>query len=157
MFSCTGNKYLGNLEVGSSINSEGNITDHRLVFTFDPYNRGGTLQDLCNYLYFKGDTLCFSFRVNREYERDNLKVWFIDPSDNSRFVPERIDYHNGRVSGFSLVGTLLEQFLGRELHQPVPPGHLCCRDIPFRLKVELITGDGLMELEREEVFRIQYR
>jgi hypothetical protein len=157
MVTCGGKKTVKDLELGSSINREGTITDHSLIFTFDPYSGGGTLQDLCNYLYFKGDTLCFSFTNNREYNRDNLKIWFIDPADNSRFVPERIDYHDGRVSGFSLVGTLLEQFLGRELQQPVPPDHLCCEDIPFIFRVELITGEGLHEMEREEAFRIRYR
>ena len=145
-------------EAGQDITREGRIADRSLVFAFPPYRRGGTCRDLFNYLYFKGDTLCFSFRLSRRIEGRAVAAAFIEPATGRRFSAERLETHGDTVWGFSLVGSLMEKFHDTRLGDAVSEGAFCCREIPFMVELSMPGKEGDTTTARiESSFRIEYR
>jgi len=141
---------------GSDLASKGKISDPGLVFTFPAYTGGGKVQDLFNYLYFRGDTVCFSFRLNRQVPVNSVRVMFIDPRTGRSFPAERTDVRGRYICGFSLVGTILEQFNAGELDRPVPPDAFCCRDMAFSVSLLVHTEEGRLEHSSSGAFRLKY-
>lgn len=145
-------------ELGQDITREGRITGSSLVFAFPPYRRGGTCRDLFNYLYFRGDTLCFSFRLSRRVEGRAVAAAFIEPATGRRFPAERLESRGDTVWGFSLVGSLMEKFHDTRLGDEVPEGAFCCRGIPFIVELSVPGKAGDTVTARiESSFRIEYR
>ncbi len=144
-------------ELGSAISLKGEITDPSLVYTFKPYQRGGATRDLFNYLYFQGDTICYSFRLSREIGKDGINAGFINPSTGRYYKAERLDIYHDRVSGFSLVGSVLESFYHDRLGNSLPAGMYCCKEIPFIVKLTVHADGKTVESSIRGAFRIEYR
>jgi len=142
---------------GARVSMTGEMEDEGLVYRFPEYRRGGRVRDLFHYIYFQGDTVCFSFAFSRPVARGAVAVRFIDPRSGAEYDAERIEVYKTRVFGFSLVGSLLEGFFKHRLEAPVPRDGFCCSPVPFGLRV-LVREDGGATLEREfrGSFRIEY-
>lgn len=143
---------------GQDISRQGGITNGSTSFTFPVYRRGGARRDLFNYLYFKGDTLCFSFAFSRGLEGRTPAAVFIDPATGRRFNAERLEVSGDTVWGFSLIGSLLEKFHGDRPDDPIPQGAFCCKDIPFGVEVTVPGKEGdAVTVRKDSSFRIEYR
>ena len=143
---------------GQEITRRGKITDGSTVFVFPPYRRGGTNRDLFNYLYFRGDTLCFSFALSHNVEGRAVSAAFIDPATGKRFPAERLENSGNIVWGFSLVGSLMEKFHGGRLASVIPANAFCCADIPFAVEVTVAGKEGdTLVARKESSFRMEYR
>lgn len=150
LVSCSpGSGPLGNIECGQSLSKAGSITDTSTRYQFRPYTKSGTAQDLFNHIYFLGDTFCFSLEIEQGYDRNSLHVSFTDPATGTNVIPERIDYHRERISGFSLVGTLMEQFHNRELLDPIPPGMYCCKNYPVVITVTYVKDSRIVTQKKK--------
>jgi len=143
---------------GQEVTRQGRIINTSLQFTFPAYRRGGTARDLFNFLYFQGDTLCFSFRFSHNVSAGTVSAEFIDPATGRRFDAERLEVNGETVWGFSLVGSLMENFKRTDLASPVPGDGYCCRDIPFAVEVSA-SGEngGTMTARGNSSFTIRYR
>jgi len=135
----------------------GKITDPSLTYEFRPFARGGTVRDLFNYLYFEGDTVCFSFPLGGEAAPGSVSAVFTDPARGIQVEAERLEVTDGRAWGFSLVGSLMEKFFHDELARPAPRDGYCCRDIPFRVRCTVKAAGGDLERHIDGSFRIEYR
>lgn len=142
-------------EVGSNLSGDGSISNSSLNYKFKKYKKNRQVKDLFNYLYFKGDTLCFSFKINKEIMKDKIKAWFINPGNNDIFPVERIDVDDDRISGFSLVGSIMESFFSDQLRKPVPTDSFCCKDIPFKIRIE-IEDKKIIKTEVSSFFKIEF-
>jgi hypothetical protein len=159
LFSCSDAAFrLKSHGFGQEITRAGKITNGSTVFSFPVYARGGTNRDLFNYLYFKGDTLCFSFRFSHNVEGRAVAAAFIDPVTGQRFPAERLEKSGNTVWGFSLAGSLMEKFQGGRLDGAIPANAFCCANIPFAVEVTVAGREGdILTARKESSFRIEYR
>lgn len=142
LLSCADLK-LDSKELGSSCSRLGVITDKSLLFNFDKYNGGAYFKDLFNYIYFEGDTVCFSFKFTRDLKGFYPEIVFFNPANGKSYPAERIDIHDDTASGFSLAGTLLEQFMHEKLFTKYPPGNGTI-ELPFEVHLKLNTGKTII-------------
>jgi len=143
--------------LGSSLSTRGEITDSSLVYTFRDFEKKGTVRDLFNYIYFQGDTVCFSFCLSKPAGQGNIDAGFINPLTGKYYKAERIDVDGNRVSGFSLTGSIMEQFYHERLGNPVSPDRYCCSDISFLVKLSVRVNGKSIESRVPGKFRIEYR
>lgn len=154
--------------LGSDLEHDGSMRDASLSYVFPPFNRGKTVRDLFNYLYFQGDTLCFTFRVNRHLEERMVRGWFVNPRTGKSYPVERIDVHEERtllpltgewcrVSGFSLVGSLMEDFYKGDLEKPMPRDRYSSSAIPFEIRLEVDQGEEILRRSLAGSFTIRYK
>ncbi len=142
---------------GARVSMTGEIEDERLVYHFPEYRRGGRVRDLFNYIYFRGDTVCFSFELSRKIARPVIAVSFVDVQSGAEFEAERVEIYNKKIFGFSLVGSLLERFFSNRLDAAIPHDRYCCRPIPFELRFRVRERDGAtLEQSLRGAFTIEY-
>lgn len=98
-----------NAECGSSVLMNGTIANSSLTYTFKPCTHCRSLKDVCNYIYFQGDTLCFSIQCNQNIELATVTAYFENPITHITYKAERIEKIATTVYGFSLIGSLLEK------------------------------------------------
>jgi len=154
---CSRDLAVKNAALGSDLSPDGTISDNSLVFTFKKPDPGEATRDLFNYIYFEGDTVCFSFELSRKVKEKDVDMQFIEPSTGRGFKAERIDIIDTTVSGFSLLGSLLEQFYRDRLTQPLPEKAFCCEAIPFSIRLVLHGEKGDVIHEEKGSFVIRYR
>jgi hypothetical protein len=142
--------------LGSRISASGKISDSNLNFTFKKYKKAGISKDLFNYIYFEGDTICFSFLLSGEVDKKNVDVCFIDPHTGKNYSAERVDLYKNRVSGFSLAGSILEKFNSDSLNRRIPKNMYCCNDIPFQVRIIIKHGNSDIQSIITGAFRIEY-
>lgn len=130
--------------LGSRLAPDGAVDDDRLEFRFDRRSADAkrTNRELFDYFYFQGDTICFSFELSKDLAPGSARVWFVDPLTGEHLPAERIDVRGRRVSGFSLVGSLLRDRHRVRHAEPVPPGRWCCERIPVAVAIVIADGDG---------------
>ncbi len=124
--SCSKDLNVSKIVVGSNYQSNGVIDERNLEFDFTKFKNKKNLQEFVNSVYFAGDTICFSLLLNKNIS-DNIKfkAYYLggDIKVLNRYkklfcerhiIPaeavsmERVDYFKNRISGFSLVGSILE-------------------------------------------------
>jgi len=147
---------LGELSLGSRLEPDGSIADGSLEYTFRPYSGKGTNRDLYNHIYFQGDTVCFSVLSSHPVEKRMVGAWFIHPASGRRFPAERLDVEGNRISGFSLVGTLLDEFFAETRNRPAVRGNLEGVSVPFDVFVSLTDESGRHSTVKSSSFIIRY-
>ncbi|TAL33911.1 MAG: hypothetical protein EPN93_12820 [Spirochaetes bacterium] len=160
MLACGGDRgvpSLGEGRLGSRLATGGDIADSTLVYTFRPYTRGGTVKDLFNFFYFEGDTVCFSFPLTGGAAHGAVKAVFVDSARGISVEAERLEVVEGKIYGFSLVGSLMEKFFHAELAAPAPGDGYSCKDIPFEVRCTIELPGGAQERRLKGAFRIEYR
>ena len=130
--SCAREFGISSIELGSRLEGKGHITDPTLEFSFT-YKGKDRLGDLFNFVYFEGDTVCFSADFTRDLGSP-VRAVFIDPQSGTTFPAERIELIRARAYGFSLVGSLLEHFNRKRLNDRLPAGRVIRQ--PFVLHIE---------------------
>jgi hypothetical protein len=154
--SCSGNLEIVSGELGSSVAATGEIDNTSLKYRFKRFRGATTNRDLFNAIYFQGDTVCFSFELTRNVGRGAVSVWFINPETGKRYMAERIDIFEKRISGFSLLGTILENYYKEILEAAIPPDAFCCRNIPFDIEISIDTEEKQLRKNLSGSFRIVY-
>jgi hypothetical protein len=143
---CTGANF------GSNIIKKGIISDKNLSFVFK-YSDGSKNSDLYNFIYFQGDTVCFSFDYNFDVDTD-VKVWFIDPKTGRIKIAERVEILKSRVYGFSLAGSLLEFYRMDTLHDTMKPERKIVQ--PFTVIVEAYRNGVSCRTEKSGAFTVSF-
>jgi hypothetical protein len=144
------------IETGSDLSSSGKIKNNSIEFLFPEFIKGGEVKDLFNYIYFKGDTICFSVKADIRLNQENTSVYFVNPADEKRYKAERLDFHGNSASGFSLVGSVMEQFYSAKLNEPIPEKKFCCEYIPFEIFAVIDSNNKKYELRKKGKFIIRY-
>ncbi len=145
------------LDTGSDIDIlHGTIDNSSLSYSFPEPKKNRCSGDIFNHLYFEGDTLCFSYTLSRRLWKKQVSVKFINPANGMSFPAERIEVYRYRVFGFSLVGSLMEQFYKSELKKPAPADDYCCRDIPFIIEATFRDRGESVTHSHKGTFRIKY-
>jgi hypothetical protein len=142
------------ISFGSDITRTGLISKDLSVYTFS-YEKSGKMKDLCNYIYFEGDTLCFSADFSKDID-GGAAAWFVDPSNGKRVMAERVEVLRSRVYGFSLVGSMCEFFLKESLDAPVLPAKNRTITRPFLVIVEATSGGKKSVIEGKGVLTVHY-
>ena len=150
---CSREFHLTGILTGSTISSKGLVTEKSLSYSFD-YKKQGKYSDLFNFIYFEGDTVCFSFDFNNDID-GSARVYFINPATKKRILAERIETLRSRVYGFSLVGSLLEHFNAERLGDPVSKNMRIIKQ-PFVLQIELERHGKIFTAERPGEFVVNY-
>jgi hypothetical protein len=153
---CSGNLEIVSGELGSSLAAEGEIGNTSLEYRLKRFTRGTKNRDLFNFIYFQGDTLCFSFKLTRSVRGEMVSAWFINPETGERYRAERIDIHEKRVSGFSLLGSILENYYRQNLDAAIPHDAFCCRDIPIDVEISIDFNKSHVRKNLSGSFRIAY-
>lgn len=126
----------GSIMLGSDL-SQGVITDTSLAYTFPVYRGTARNHALFNHMYFRGDTLCFSLCLRNQINPQHTRARLI-PGNSKRSYPfERIDYHGTCISGFSLVGTIMEQWYADRLKLAPPEHHYSGKKHGFTVIVRI--------------------
>ena len=160
---CSDTAEFKSFETGSSIDENGVILEKKTDFSFKLRNGNDRFKDVFNSIYFSGDTVCFSLEINRRVERRWISVWFAGPG-GKKIPAERIDInnisvcrikHGSRISGFSLLGSLLEFFYGAILSKKFNPEQVS-GDIPFTVIAEISDGKEKIILKKNGVIRVGF-
>ena len=156
--SCTPkNLEIDSASIGSNLDSDGEISDSSLIYKFKKDNKGPKTRDLFNYIYFEGDTLCFSFKLNKQVNYNSIKVWYQNPETGKSFPAERIDLHYKTISGFSLVGSIMEKFYEKKLGNNLKEDEYFNKNIDFIIKISLVYNDKTIEKSKPGFFRLEYK
>jgi hypothetical protein len=150
---CSGNFHLTGISTGSKLSQKGLVIDSSLEYAFD-YKRQGKFSDLCNFIYFEGDTVCFSFDFSADID-GTARVYFVNTETKKRILAERIEILRSRVYGFSLAGSLLEYFNAGHLDSPVPKENRTIKQ-PFILRIELERQGKTYAEEKPCEFVVKY-
>ncbi len=146
------------LATGSEVDTlHGTIEKKSLEFHFNHPKKLKTSADIFNFIYFEGDTICFSYTLTRRLFKKQAQVRFINPETNESFPAERLEVYRYRVFGFSLVGSILEKFYKNNLQKPAPEDYYCCRNIPFIIEARFQDGEETTTHRHQGTFKITYR
>ena len=166
VWACTGTETaITDAHTGLSIDNNGRINNTNTVYTFPAFPCQKRVHDLFNYIYFQGDGIFFSFKVIGSKQPDQCRVVFINPVTGRSYPAERVEikaekffiFNNGyRIYGFSLVGSVLDDFYTGLLQEPVPHDRFCCRDIPYKIRIDITTDKVVLSREIQSTFRIKY-
>jgi|GEM_PF-350060 len=155
--SCGPGKFsIQSIETGSNLDARGAINQEFLTFTFSEPSKKRNVQDLFNHIYFAGDTLCFSLKYTGKVKKEEISISFVNPATGESFKAERIDVQDNYISGFSLVGTVLEKFYKNDLLKRIPQNKYCCKQIPFQLRIEIMGSDKFVNSITSGSFRLKY-
>jgi hypothetical protein len=152
LFSCSGKPAFVDASFGSNITKTGLISDKNLKFSFK-YGKGGLNRDLYNFIYFEGDTVCFSFNYNADIDKD-VRVWYIDAKTGRKKAAERIEVLRSRVFGFSLAGSLLEFFRSGTLDKELGNERSIVQE--FVVRVEAFHNGEIISAEKKGEFTVTY-
>lgn len=153
---CSGKLEIVSGELGSSLAGGGEIGNSSLEYRLKRFTGGTRNRDLFNAIYFQGDTLCFSFELTRRVGEEMVSVWFINPETGERYRAERIDMHEKRISGFSLLGSILESYYKQHLDAAIPRDAYCCKDIPVDVEITIDNTKNQVRKNMSGSFRIVY-
>ena len=142
--------------LGSDISPDGRIGSADMSFLLPDFPAVKTNRELFNRIYFTGETLCFSFELREPARPEDVRVQFVDPRTGISLPAERIDFHGRRISGFTLLGSLLEKFNGERLDGPVPAGRYCCRPLGIRVVLSMNNPKRPIRVTLEGSFSIRY-
>lgn len=146
------------LTTGSELDIlHGTIEKSSLDFHFNQPKKPKTSADIFNFIYFEGDTICFSYTLSRRLFKKQAAVRFINPETGEAFPAERLEVYRYRVFGFSLTGSLLEKFYKNSLQGPAPEDRYCCRAIPFIIEARFRDGEETITHRHQGTFKITYR
>jgi hypothetical protein len=152
--SCSREFAVTKASMGQGLSPAGDITNESLVFRFRTKETFAKNKDFFNFIYFEGDTLCFSFKFSKPIEKESLAVFFINPSSGEKYTAERIDIIAAkRVAGFSLTGSLLEQFFKNKINAPFS-GRFTA-GIPFIIRIEAAYNGQRVSHEMRGEFKIE--
>lgn len=158
LFNCTNQSAdYHNINIGSNIDAEGKISNRNVTYTFKRKSNLKTIKDLYNHLYFAGDILGFTIVFDEKPEQDQLNIIFIN-ADNHRYISaERIDILENRVSGFCLIGSLMEQFYKNKLND-APSDLFYEQHIPVIIQLKVKSASGKETIyTKKTVFEVKYR
>ena len=148
---------LSSVTFGSGLDTKGHINGKSLSFNFSAGDgEMRTVRDLFNFIYFEGDTLCFSLELNRPVKKGEISVAFRAPGKEMLFPAERLEVKECQVWGFSLVGSLLENFYAASLTESLKGTAFQNKVIPFELIVALKTQKKPFIL-KGGAFSVDYR
>jgi len=146
------------LATGSELDIlHGTIEKSSLDFLFNQPKKAKTSADIFNFIYFEGDTICFSYTLSRRLFKKQAAVRFINPETGEAFPAERLEVYRYRVFGFSLVGSILEKFHKKGLQRPAPEDRYCCRPIPFIIEARFRDGEETITHRHQGTFKITYQ
>lgn len=146
------------LTTGSELDIlHGTIEQSSLDFHFNYPKKTRTSADIFNFIYFEGDTICFSYTLSQRLFKKQAVVRFINPETNEAFPAERIEVYRYRVFGFSLVGSILEKFYKKNLQGDPPEDRYCCRPIPFIIEARFRNGEETITHRHQGTFKITYQ
>jgi len=154
---CCSKESLTKITIGQSFSADGIIKDETLVFRFQPQREKFVKnKDFFNFIYFEGDTLCFSFKLNARIDKKDFAVFFVNPKSGGKYPAERIDIIDGnRVAGFSLIGSILEHFFREQADSPFKTEDFD-KAIPFVIRFEpALSSNAPREVNGE--FKIELR
>ena len=118
--------------VGSNVALNGTITKTSLLYTFKPCTWCSTAKDIWNYIYFQGDTLCFTVECTTNINDAIVTAYFENPATRKTYKAERLEKINTTIYGFSLIGSLLEH-----IYNDTPMKVLCTKRValPFVIHI----------------------
>ncbi len=122
----------------------------RVLLTVTPPKARATMADFYHQVYFAGDTLAFEYfpaKDNKTLSPDELKQLqvFYRVDGGERYPMERIDYRRQGITGFSLVGSILEKKYAGEKNEPfrLPP--------PLQVEYEIELAQKILHKARTEL------
>ncbi|HNX58199.1 MAG TPA: hypothetical protein PKK43_03810 [Spirochaetota bacterium] len=132
VLSCSRGFTFEEMRMGSGLGGKGHITEDTLRYSFK-YRGGDSFKDLCNFIYFEGDTVCFSADFSENID-GIVRAEFVDPTSGVTYRAERVEKIRSRIYGFSLVGSLLESFNRSRLDESLPKSRVI--KLPFVVRIE---------------------
>lgn len=126
---------------GQGLDPSGEIIKTSEIYRFDLPSKKGTVRDLFNYIYFEGDTLCFNVTLNRELENSPVSAHVRNPETGIQTEVERLEVLDNRVYGFSLVGSILEDFFASRLTEKTDISQWDGKQVPCDIYVHIKMGD----------------
>jgi len=144
------------MATGQSLTPDGEVinTSHRYVFKKP--SRPGTLRDLYNHIYFLGDTLCFSLRLNRPLKSPTIHAVIRDPRSGVEAEVERLETAGKRVYGFSLIGSILENFHRGSMDKKADISSWEGRRVPCVFEIRIVEGPKVLNKNINTHFEITF-
>ena len=130
-----------NTSTGQGLDPSGEILKTSKVYRFPVPSKKGTVRDLFNHIYFEGDTLCFNVTLNRDVTNSPVSVHMRNPISGVATEVERLEVLDNRVYGFSLVGSILEDFFALRLNENADISQWDGKQVPCDIYVHIKMGD----------------
>lgn len=144
------------ISLGNDLNNEGTITQKSLSYNFIKKQNLKTYKDLFNYIYFQGDTLCFSINTVKDFKNSEVKVYYIYLKNKKKYKAERIEVEHNKIYGFSLIGSILEKIYVNSLEKPIDelPNKL---EVPFTVYIEIFDNQQKIIKQKSSMFFVQIK
>ncbi|MCX8123941.1 MAG: hypothetical protein N3F66_07220 [Spirochaetes bacterium] len=138
---------------GSSVAMNGAIVNTSLTYTFNPCTHCRSWKDICNYIYFQGDTVCFSIQCNQNIEHAVITAYFENPLTHTTYKAERIEKIKNTVYGFSLVGSLMEKIF----FDTINARHLfTTMALPFSVHINIALHNKKVHYALSDTIQLQF-
>ncbi|MFW5862592.1 MAG: hypothetical protein ACOCWZ_10085 [Spirochaetota bacterium] len=145
------------MATGQSLTPEGEVIDTSHRYVFKKPSRPGTLRDLYNHIYFQGDTLCFSLRLNRPLKSPTIHAVIRDPRSGVETEVERLETAGKRVYGFSLIGSILENFHRGLMDRKAGISSWEGRRVPCVIEIRIVEGEKVLHKNINTHFEISFK
>lgn len=142
---------------GQSLTPDGQVSDTSHRYVFKKPSRPGTLRDLYNHIYFQGDTLCFSLRLNRPLKSPSIHAIIRDPRSGIETEVERLETAGKRVYGFSLIGSILENFHRGPMDRKADISNREGRRVPCVIEIRIVEGEKVLQENINTHFEITFK
>lgn len=156
IFSCSSKDDISDFEYGSNLYKNGQIENKSTKYDFSGFKEDShsMLKNYFDYIYFEGDTLCFSFEFPHEFKKKDVVVFFDFPDKKISVRAERIEVNKTRIYGFSLIGSLLEYYYYDKLHDNYNSSDLK-KKYDCVLRIELNERGKIHYFEKNISFKIK--
>lgn len=131
--SCTESEFIKKIEFGSNLNNNGKIIEDSIEYNINLNSNYKDISDFCNFVYFEGDTFCFSLTPTKLISESEISAYYKIKGKEKKHSVERIGFYKKRIYGFSLIGSILEYYFEENLDDS-----FIISGIPEKYDIELI-------------------
>ena len=142
---------------GQSLTPTGEVINTSQKYVFKKPAKTGTLRDLYNHIYFQGDTLCFSLLLNRTLRSPSIHAILRNPQSGVETEVERLETAGKRVYGFSLIGSILENFHRGPMDKKADISNWEGRRVPCVIEIRIVDGEKVLQENINTHFEITFK
>ena len=155
-FACSQPQSVISAKLGSSLNSMGEITDSSLNFTSSKVENPQRSKNIFDSVFFDGSIICYSFAMKNSLAAQTILVQLVNPQTEEAIHVDNMKINNKTISGFILVGNVLEFFYQSDLNKRPPENHYADEEIDFIIRLSVSDNSKQMKYDLSGKFSLSY-
>ena len=157
LISCSQPQSVISAKLGSSLNSMGEITDSSLNFISSKVENPQRSKNIFDSILFDGSIICYSFVMKNLLFAQTVLVQLVNPQTGEAIHVDNMRVQNKTITGFILVGNVLEFFYESDFNKSPPQNHYADEEIDFIIRLSVSDNSKLIEYDLLGSFSLSYK